>query len=130
VSKARTKKLFQRMMLSYGNAFSRQYPNEKLVDAAIEEWAKQLKPYTDAEIDEAYEQAVREKTWPPNLSEFLQLVKTAHQWPNAISMSCGPYCHARTSNTVEGAADDRHRIRKYQAGTVPDCLSITISPCA
>ena len=94
MSKSRTKKLFQRMMLSYGNAFSRQYPNEKLVDAAIEEWAKQLMPYTDAEIDEAYDRAVKEKTWPPNLSEFLQLVKTAHQrkgMPNLPELkSCDP----------------------------------------
>jgi len=78
VNKKRIRRLFARLNAVYGGTWSARYTTQSMFDLAVEEWASDLAPYSDGEIEEAYKLCKQRYTTAPTLPQFTELAKLAH----------------------------------------------------
>ena len=77
-NKQRTERYFQRFMGAYGQSWSNRYPTKAMLELAIDDWASEMQPYSDAEVEAAYKLCLKRYTLAPTLPQFIELCKTAH----------------------------------------------------
>jgi len=65
VNKKRIRRLFARLNAVYGGTWSARYTTQSMFDLAVEEWASDLAPYSDGEIEEAYKLCKQRYTTAP-----------------------------------------------------------------
>ncbi len=78
MDKKRILKLFARMNGTYGGTWSARFPDARLFNVAVQEWAEELEPFSDGEIEQAYKLCKQRYTTAPTLPQFRELVKMVH----------------------------------------------------
>mgnify|MGYP001770149228 CR=1 FL=1 len=80
-------RLFVMLHVTYGHLFSSQFPSDDLLRTAKAQWALQLHPWSEANIERALYRAKRVyRERPPTLPQFVDLLRTdrAHEEYQAL----------------------------------------------